>query len=211
MGQIWAPGHGFANACQVSTCALCCSESRPATMLTPAGCAGHHAVEGTENFSTPLTSASIRTHWDRFHTANRSKKTPLARKTPQVAPSHPNPLHSSISKPSAQVLRAMVGRGRALRVERPLLFILLHTHEQSLTCPRNAPTSGLPSRSPLPPPSTQSLQTPCNLYTPVSGHGRCISNCQSALPDALLSFDPIHSGGCVPVAVMYPQCDFTDV
>lgn len=107
MGQIWAPGHGFANAWQVSTCALCCSESRPATMFTPAGCAGHHAVEGTESFSAPLTSASIRIHWDRFHTASRSKK------TPQVAPSHPNPLHSSISKPSAQALRAIVGRGRA--------------------------------------------------------------------------------------------------
>lgn len=57
----------------------------------------------------------------------------------------------------------------------------------------------------------QSLQTPGNLYTPVSGHGRCISNCQCALPDALLSFDPIHSSGCVPVAVIYTHCDFTDV
>lgn len=57
----------------------------------------------------------------------------------------------------------------------------------------------------------QSLQTSSNLYTPVSGHGRCISNCQCALPDALLSFDPIHSSGCVPMAVIYTPCDFTDV
>lgn len=57
----------------------------------------------------------------------------------------------------------------------------------------------------------QSLQTASNLYAPVSGHGRCISNCQVALPDALLSFDQIHSRGCVTVAVMYPHCDFTDV
>lgn len=57
----------------------------------------------------------------------------------------------------------------------------------------------------------QSLQTSSNLYTPVSGHGRCISNCQCALPDALLSFDPIHSSGCVQVAVIYTPCDFTDV
>lgn len=57
----------------------------------------------------------------------------------------------------------------------------------------------------------QSLQTSGNLYTPVSGHGRCISNCQCALPDALLSFDPIHSSGCVPVAVIYTPYDFTDV
>lgn len=57
----------------------------------------------------------------------------------------------------------------------------------------------------------QSLRTPGNLYTPVSGHWRCISNCQCALPDAVLSFDPIHSGGCVPVAVIYTYSDFTDV
>lgn len=57
----------------------------------------------------------------------------------------------------------------------------------------------------------QSLQTSGNLYTPISGHRRCISNCQWALPDALLSSDPIHSSGCVPVAVMYTPCDFTDV
>lgn len=59
--------------------------------------------------------------------------------------------------------------------------------------------------------SRQSLQTSGNLYTPVSGQGRCISICQCALPDALLSFDPIHSSGCVPVAVIYTHRDFTDV
>lgn len=78
----------------------------------------------------------------------------------------------------------------------------LVTYQQHYCKTAHKPTSA---------PNRQSLQTSGNLYTPISGHRRCISNCQCALPDALLSFDPIHSSGCVPVAVIYTPCDFTDV
>lgn len=90
-------------------------------------------------------------------------------------------------------------------------FILVHRLSVDLVtylyhcCKASCKTPAAPA------PNRQSLQTSGNLYTPISGHRRCISNCQCALPDALLSFDPIHSSGCVPVAVIYTPCDFTDV
>lgn len=95
----------------------------------------------------------------------------------------------------------------------PLLFVRPLHPGASLKCWLSyLPTTPLQSfLQAAPALNRQSLQTPGNLYTPVSGHGRCISNCQCALPDALLSFDPIHSSGCVPVAVIYTHCDFTDV
>lgn len=86
----------------------------------------------------------------------------------------------------------------------PILFVV-RLHHLRVDSVADAPCK-------LPPVlNGQSLQTAGNLYAPVSARGRCISNCQLALPDALLSFDQIHSRGCVTVAVMYPRCDFTDV
>lgn len=90
----------------------------------------------------------------------------------------------------------------------PILFVV-HVHHLGVDLVAHA-ISELPESCPTVL-NGQSLQTDGNLYTPVSGQGRCISNCQVALPDALLSFDQIHSRGCVTVAVMYPHCDFTDV